>query len=463
MTVEPAAPGIARRVAAMAVADLPAEALHWAKVGILDYLAVTLAGCREPAARIVAEALGAAAGPSVVFGTGRTAPPLEAALVNGTAAHALDFDDISNTMGGHPSAPVLSALFALADREAVDGRRFLLAYIAGFEVETKLAAAVHFHHYRKGWHPTATLGVFGAAAACGKLMGLDEAELATALAVAASFASGVKANFGTMAKPMHVGHAARQGLFAAELARRGFTASPGAFEHKQGFFNVYNGEGTYDPARIFERWAAPLDIVAPGIAIKRYPCCGSIHPALDAMLTLVEQHDLAPGDIAHVDAWLHERRLEHTDRPYPASGLDAKFSLQYGLARAITDRAIRLEHFEDGAYNDAATAALLPLIAVAAYDETRFPADQHFGAEVEVRLRDGQVVREKVRQARGRTSDDPLPPHMLHAKFVDCARGILPEAEIEAIPRAIAALEQLADLRILTGSAAGPSRRERVA
>lgn len=322
---------------------------------------------------------------------------------------------------------------------------------------------MHFHHYRKGWHPTATLGVFGAAAACGKLMGLAEGELSTALSIAASFASGLKANFGTMAKPMHVGHAARQGLFAANLARRGFTASHEVFEHKQGFLNVYNGEGTYDVARIFERWAGPLDIVEPGIAIKRYPCCGSIHPALDAVLTLVERHDLVPGQVAHVGAWLHERRLEHTNRPHPASGLDAKFSLQYCLARAITDRGIRLEHFEGRAHADAATGALLPLIEVAAYDETRFPADQHFGAEVEIAFRDGRVVREKVRQARGRTSDDPLPPHMLHAKFVDCARGILADAEIEAIPRAVAVLEQLADMRILTGAAAGPPQRERAA
>src|SRR5205814_1903781 len=155
----------------------------------------------------------------------------DAALVNGTAAHALDFDDVSNSLGGHPSAPILPAIFALGEvldrpEKPVGGRDFITAYVAGFETETRIARGVHFHHYEKGWHPTATLGVFGAAAASCHLLGLDRAKTAQALAIAASLASGIKANFGTMTKPLHVGHTARNGLFAALLARDGFTANP---------------------------------------------------------------------------------------------------------------------------------------------------------------------------------------------------------------------------------------------
>ncbi len=150
------------RVAALRWDDLPREAVQWAKVGILDTVGVTLAGSREDAPRLLASALDPAPGPSLIFGTSRRVGVLDAAYVNGTASHALDFDDCSNTMGGHPSVPVLSALFPLADELGVSGCDFVLAYIAGFEVETKIALAVNFHHYTKGWHPTATLGTFGA-------------------------------------------------------------------------------------------------------------------------------------------------------------------------------------------------------------------------------------------------------------------------------------------------------------
>src|ERR1700722_5565094 len=244
---------LARRSAALRFEDLPADAVHWAKVGILDTVGVTVAGSVEPCARIVGEVVAAGGtGASRVFGTAERASALDAALINGTAAHALDFDDCNNTLGGHPSAPILPALFALADERLLDGRAFIAAYVAGFETECKLARGVNFHHYTKGWHATATLGVHGAAAAACHLMRLDAARTATALALASSLAAGLKANFGTMTKPLHVGHCARSGLFAALLAARDFTANAGAFEHNQGFLEVFNGPGTYDTARMLE-------------------------------------------------------------------------------------------------------------------------------------------------------------------------------------------------------------------
>jgi len=234
---------LARRIGAIAFDQLPPEAVAWAKVGILDTVGVTLAGAGESCARIVSGVAAHSAGPALLFGSRRCVAPLDAALINGTAAHALDFDDCSNSMGGHPSAPVLPALFALAGTRKVSGREFLAAYIAGFETETRIARGVNFYHYEKGWHPTATLGTFGAAAASAHLLRLDARRTATALGLAASLASGLKANFGTMTKPLHVGHAARNGLMAALLAADGFTASEDAFEHAQGFFLVFNGAG----------------------------------------------------------------------------------------------------------------------------------------------------------------------------------------------------------------------------
>lgn len=459
---------IARRACALKYEDLPPAAIHWAKVGLLDYIGVTLAGSTEPAARLALQALGGpGTEPSVVFGTDRRLNALDAALVNGTASHALDFDDCNNTFGGHPSVPLLPALFALADEIGATGREFILAYVTGFEVETKIALGVHFHHYTKGWHPTATLGTFGSAAACSRLMGLDEARTATALAIAASLASGIKANFGTMVKPLHVGHCTRNGLYAAQLARAGFTANADTvFEHKQGFFNVFNGEGTYDAARVLARWADPLDIVEPGIAIKQYPCCGSTHSALDAMLSITREHSFRPDDVERIDVWTHPRRLEHTNRPAPKSALDAKFSVQYCLARAATDRRIMIEHFEGEAYRDPAVQRLLPRVHAAPYGTDRFPADKHFGAEVHVHTRDGATLTAKLEQPFGRTSANALPGERLKEKFENCSARVLGPDAIAGIHAAVERFEALSDIRAITALACNdvsPARTIRAA
>ncbi|HEV7820241.1 MAG TPA: MmgE/PrpD family protein, partial [Burkholderiales bacterium] len=343
---------------------------------------------------------------------------------------------------------VLSALFALADDVGATGREFIAAYVAGVEAETKIALGVNFHHYMKGWHPTATLGVFGSAAACARLLKLDADQTAIALAAAVSFASGVKSNFGTMMKPLHVGHCARNGLFAALLAREGYTANTkSAFEHKQGFLEVFNGEGTYDTAKIVASWGKPWDIIEPGIAIKQYPCCGSTHPAIDAMLTLVREHDLKPADVERIESWTHTRRLEHTNRPNPQSELDAKFSVQYCLARALVDRKVAIDQFEGDAYKDARTREVTARVHAAAYTTAQFPADNHFGAEVKVTLKNGSVLSHKVNQPYGRTSKNPLTREQLKEKFVNCAVRALPAERVEKLYAAIDSLEKTDDAR----------------
>jgi 2-methylcitrate dehydratase PrpD len=455
---------LARRINALSFNELPQEAVQAAKVGILDTVGVTLAGSREDTTRIVENVtLYAMDGPSLIFGRGRHAGPLDAALVNGTASHALDFDDMNNTLGGHPSAPILPALFALADDIGASGRDFIAAYVAGFETECKIGLGVNFHHYTHGWHPTATLGVFGAAAACARLLKLPEDRTATALAIAASLACGIKANFGTMTKPLHIGHCARSGLFAALLARDGFTANAGAFEHKQGFLNVFNGEGHYDAGRILPAWAKPLDIVRPGIAVKQYPCCGSTHSALDALLGLIREHKPAPGDVERVDVWTHSRRLEHTNRPEPKSDLDAKFSVQYCMARALIDRRIAIEHFEGKRYDEPAIRSLLPRVHAATYTTAQFPEDNHFGAEVKLTLQGGRVLAAKVDEPFGRTSENPLPAALLKEKFENCATRALPKERVGQLYSAIHGFENLKDVREVTAIIAGEGRKQAAA
>ena len=425
---------IAEKIVAIRFHDLPRAAVEWAKAAILDTVGVTLAGAREDCARIVEETLGYAPmgqnGPCLVFGSDRRTVPLDAALINGTAAHALDFDDVSNSLGGHPSAPMVPALFALAETQDCTGADFVAAYVAGFETETRIGRGVHFHHYEKGWHPTATLGVFGATAACCHLMRLSAPQTATALAIAASHASGIKANFGTMTKPLHVGHTARSGLWSAMLAKNGFTANPGALEHPQGFLMVYNGAGNFDADAILKDWGDPYDITRPGPAFKQYPCCGSTHPALDALLALRADHAMPADKIVRIDSWTHPRRLAHTNRPDPKSGLDAKFSVQYCLARAALQGEIRLEDFEGNAYDDPEIRTLMARVHAAAHPSAAEGNEMALGAEVRVTFADGEVIAKKVGAALGRGPDNPMPKDALVTKFTNCAGRALPPASV---------------------------------
>lgn len=449
---------IAEKIAAIRYDVLPPEAIRAAKMGVFDTVGVTLAGAGEPCAQIVLRTVsaGGARGDCVVFGGDRRLPALDAALVNGTAAHALDFDDVSNSLGGHPSAPILPALFALAETLDSSGRDFLAAFVAGFETETRIARAVHFHHYEKGWHPTATLGVFGAAASCCHLLRLKPEQTAQALAIAASHASGVKANFGTMTKPLHVGHTARSGLFAALLAKDGFTANPEALEHKQGFLLVYNGIGNFEAGRMLADWGEPYDIVRPGIGVKQHPCCGSTHPAVDAALALRKTHHPALDQVTRIDSWTHPRRLAHTDRPDPQSGLDAKFSVQYCVARALIAGQIVLEDFEDSAWNDRATRALMAKVHAAPHPDMGLAGGEYLGAEIQVRLADGTVLAEKTGAALGRDADNPLPAEALAAKFANCAARALPGPAVERLARALMQLDEAASLRDVAAAVALP-------
>ena len=443
---------LAKRIAALHYEDLPEAAVDSAKMAILDTVGVTLAGTREQAPRIAERVLGEGArgGSSLVFGGDRRTTCLDAALINGTAAHALDFDDCSNTMGGHPSAPIVPGLLALAEEVDAGGRELLLAYIAGFETETRIARGVNFHHYEKGWHPTSTLGTFGAAAACARLLGLPEEQIATALSLSVSLAAGVKANFGTMTKPLHVGQCSRNGLWAALLAREGFTANRAAFEHNQGFLNVFNGPGNFDAGRILDHWADPLDIVTPGVAFKQYPCCGSTHSAIDAMIEIVRAHAIEPEQVRQVDCWIHARRLKHTNRPDPQSALEAKFSVQYCVARALMHGKVVLEHFEGAAYRDPEACRITGRVHAAPYTEAQFNSGNHFGAEVAVKLDGGQTYSTKVEIALGRISAHPIPPELLKAKFKNCAGEVLPAAKVAQLQASIEELEHIRSLRQLT-------------
>lgn len=431
---------LAGRAGAITLDTMPPEAGRVAARAFADTIGTALAGCRAGFLDGIERTLEIAAdtGKATKIGRPGRCNPLQAAVINGTAAHALDFDDCSTTMGGHPSAPVVPALLALAQERGATGKAVLSAYLAGVELELRLARVVMPHHYEKGWHPTATLGVFGAAAASARLLGLDRERMATALAIAVSLASGLKSNFGTPIKPLHVGQAAYNGLLAATLSEQGVTASHTAFEHEYGFFNVLNGAGTFDPLRALGDWLTSPDLLSPGIAIKQHPCCGSAHSAIDAALALHRQHGpFMPGDIAAIETWTHRRRLAHTDRSQPKTGLEAKFSVQFLTAKALTAGIIRLGDFDDRTFLDADTASLLAVTQSSAHDEP----DEYIG-RVKITLRDGRTVEASASTEFGRGPLNPMSDDELEAKFVDCAGASLDGTRARTLFRAILALDQ---------------------
>jgi 2-methylcitrate dehydratase PrpD len=280
---------IAERIHRLRDEDLTPAALEWTRAAFIDTVGVTLAGIVEDAPRMLRRVPGIAAssGPSLIFASHRRTSPLDAALVNGTASHALDYDDVSGVLGGHPSVMLIPPMLALAEQTGATGRDLAVAHVVGFETECRIARGVHFHHYDKGWHPTATLGIFGTVAAAARLLRLAPEQTAVAVGLAASLASGLKANFGTMTKPLHVGHAVRNGLFATLMVREGLTANPAALEARQGFLDVFNGPGTYDVERMLADWYAPAEVEGGGEpGLKPYPCCGSAHSSIHRMVHL---------------------------------------------------------------------------------------------------------------------------------------------------------------------------------
>ncbi|KAB0268886.1 MmgE/PrpD family protein [Microvirga brassicacearum] len=443
---------LAEKICAFDARSLTKRSIAQARTCILDTVGVTLAGIPEPCTQILLKTPGIAAAPgsSLIFGSARRTSALDATLINGTASHALDFDDFSGALGGHHSVPLVAMLFALAEERGSTGEAFICAYVVGVETEIRLARAVNFHHYDKGWHPTATLGTFGAAAAAARLLDLDPSKTAMALSIAASLASGIKANFGTMTKPLHIGHSARNGLLAALLAEGGFEAADDVFEHHQGFLNVFNGPGTFDIEKLFTNWGEPWEIEATSIGLKQFPCCGSTHPAIMMALQLRREETINTEQIARIEILPHGRRLRHTDTPQPQTSLDAKFSVQYVVARALKDGAVRLKDFEGDAHFDPVIRRLLDLTEAKPHPDMADDAEEQWGAEVIVTLTDGRRVSRRVDNLVGRGGDNPMTTDELWEKFSDCASRSLPREQIAPLFERLETLESVSSIAQVT-------------
>ncbi|HEY7293731.1 MAG TPA: MmgE/PrpD family protein, partial [Dehalococcoidia bacterium] len=323
--------GYARFVTETGYERLGDAAVTAAKRAILDTLAVTIAGSVEPAARIALDLVRALGGSlqATVIGADERVSVTQAALVNGVAGHALDYDDVNYSLGGHPSVPLLPAVLALAEQLGAGGREALRAFVLGFEVECKLGRTQGASHYARGWHATSTHGTIGAAAAAAVLLGLTAEQTAMALGIAGSMAAGSRQNFGTMTKPLHPGRAAEAGLTAAMLAQRGFTADESMLEAPLGFIRLFSAAEDHDPSVALEKLGEPWEIVSPGIAVKKYPCCYNTHRALDGVLALRDEAGIAAEEVEAVEVRLPVTSAAPLIHPRPQTGLEGKFSMQY--------------------------------------------------------------------------------------------------------------------------------------
>lgn len=397
---------------------LPDEAVRVARMGFIDTIGTMIAGRGEDSVRIMTETLDPAGGPSTLTFGDRRAPAPEAAWINGTAAHALDYDDVA--LRGHPSTVLVPAILAEAEHLGSSGADMVTAYVAGYEVWAELFRRDSGLLHQKGWHPTGLYGAIGAAAACAKLRKLDAAASATALALGASQSAGLMANFGTMTKPFHAGRAAHAGIMAARLAEAGFTASADALEHPQGFLHAISPTGTED--RDSEsRAGAPWAILSQGLGIKKYPTCYCTHRAIDCVLDLVAGSPVEAGDVEKVTVGISDYFATVLRNHRPETGLAAKFSIEFAMASGIVAKRVGLRELTDDFVRRPDIQALMrkvETVTTTDYDPGlpgAAPRDQ-----VTVTLSDGRTVEGRpVARATGHPSR-PLTDQQLYDKFADC-------------------------------------------
>ena len=417
---------LARFVAATDRAALGEREVTAAKEAISDCIGCMVAGSRTEVGEIVRRVAQATSpdGSATVVGSERRIGPQAAALANGAAAHALDYDDILWTLYGHPSVAILPATLAVAETVGASGSEVIMAYAIGVEIAGKLGRWVNPQHYEHGWHSTATIGVIGATAAVAKLYRLDERQIAMALGVAASEACGVRQNFGSMTKPFHAGDAARGAVLAVELARAGMTSSVQAFEGEFGWLDTLNARTSPTADELQAVLGQPWELVEPGIVLKRYPACGCTHCALDAMIALKNEYGFSADEIESIDCAAHPLAKKVLLHPRPRTGLEGKFSMEYCLAVAAIDGRAGRRHFELPWVADPRVAALLPRITFQTSNDLAATASADaVPAEVTVRV-GGRTLRRKVTVPSG-DPRNPMTPAERREKFLDCTDGIV--------------------------------------
>ena len=445
--------------------EWPEAALESAHRQLIDVIAVSVPGAADEATRRVFETVrGWGEGPCTAIGFGAKLAAPWAALVNGTAAHALDFDDNFDPAKAHATAVLAPAILALAEQERSAGSECLDAYIAGLQILGRVGQGVNPVHRNRGWHATATVGAIGAAAACARLLKLDAERAAYAVSIATSMAAGFMSQFGTMAKPLHAGLAAKAGVTAASLARAGINAGLDTLDGETGMNRLMVGP---DYAQLrdslthvehgqnlrfeTESVGEPLLILSSGFRVKRFPNCGSAHRAQDGLLDLKARHGFAAGEVEAIHVRAPITHLNNLMYVRPEDPLQAKFSLEYGLACCLVTGDCGLGDFSDEAVAREEIRALYPRIRRHPVDK----AEGEFPTQVEVVLKDGRRFDTKVAMPMGSLAA-PFPIEAYWTKYEGCVAGHLRASDAAALRAALERLPDLPDLQPVMEPLAGP-------
>ncbi len=442
---------------------LPGPAIVAAKRGVTDLLAVSLAGSCEPAPEILKQLAAVTTQQeeaTIINGAGLKTTAPGAAYINGTMAHALDYDDVIHVgplWMGHPSVAILPAVLAIAEKSNASGKQVLLAYCVGMEVYAKVGLLVGDKPYKEGWHNTSFIGTMAAVAGVAKVLNLNEQQLRRAFGIAASLAGGLRQNFGTMTKPLHAGIAARNGVEAVLLAAAGFTADENIFEAPLGFRNVFTagradisqeipqGNATMSPAQFAASLGEPWTIYSPGAAFKICPSCRATHFGMEAALNF-RQRAADPLQIEEVECHVPNHMESVLFYHNPAAGLEGKFSLEYVLARTLLDGVPKIGDFTDERVNEPKIKQLISKIRWNSFE----PAAGTFGApEFIIKLKDGTRFHSQVEFPRGEP-ENPVSAEVLVDKFRDCAGTVLSRKAVDEIERLISDLEHLENVSQLT-------------
>jgi 2-methylcitrate dehydratase PrpD len=434
---------LARFIAESKWSDIPQSTRHEGKRALLNWLGCALGGCNDETVERALEAIVPFSGPPTasVIGRGERLDALNAALINALSSNILDYDDTHMKTVIHPSVPVAGAVLALAEHRKARGNDLLHAFILGVETECRIGNAVSPQHYAAGWHITATCGVFGVAAAAGKLLGLDAQRMTWALGIAATQASGLTVTMGSMSKSYNMAHAAKSGLIAALLAERDFTSSDRALEAPRGFAHVLSTARDLDEVtqRLGETWELSWN------AYKPFPCGIVLHAAIDGCLQLREEHALRAEAIDRVDVRLHPLALDLAGKPAPTTGLEGKLSVYHALAVALLLGRAGVREFTDECVQRADVLSLRSKV-FATPDETLDKAAGH----VRIALKDGRTLERDVPHAIG-SLEKPMSDRALEAKFRELA--VDTSCEAEELIQVMWSLEELDDVTRLTRAA----------
>ena len=437
--------------------DIPGNVIQRAKEALVDGLGVMLAGCRTDSADAIGrylEDLGISGNASVI-GRKEKRPAQFAALANGISGHAMDYDDtqlpsVPDRVYGlltHPTTPVLAASLAVVEETGAGGRELLAAYCAGVEVECKIAEAINPQHYKVGFHTTGTIGIFGAAAASAKLLGLGTEKMRHAVGIAASKSAGIRASFGTMTKPYHAGAAAENGVVTAKLARAGYRTTPEALDGQWGFLQVLGGGSA--PEVIHGSLGNPYSLVDPGVSIKPYPCGSLIHPSMDAFLELVVENDIRPDDIEEIRLGTSSNVLNPLRYQEPQTALEAKFSIPFCLAILVLERKAGIGEFTDEMPRRPEVRAMMKRVTPYLHEGIEAMGYERMRSLVEVKLKGSRILSRDASTSRG-TPERPMSPTELEAKFRECAQGVIDDATQRQVLEMVYGLEGLGDVRELT-------------